>query len=188
MIRRELGSRFAPALVGAKWCGRCPVQMLPQIAEHTPSPRKTTSRRPTQIWFSARSQWKAAHCRSCAQCETALSMLDENQQDWMTPLTCACIDGRKSCVEALLKATETVIDFADSEGHTAMHAACTFGYMDCVRMLIDAGATLDVPDHEGATAIDGARMSRSPTAESCVAMLVEAGARDPSPTCCEGRD
>ena len=151
----------------------------------TPSPR---CRRPTQIWFSASAQWKAAHCRSCAQCRNAMAVLDEKQLDWTTPLTSACIDGRKSCVEAIVKAPETVIDFANSDGHTAMHAACMFGYKDCVRMLIEAGAALDVPDHEGATAIDGARMMRTETAESCVAMLVDAGARDTTPTCFEGRE
>ena len=182
-IRRNNPSVFGNAATFAWQVGGPRSMLLP--VETTPSPR---CRRPTQIWFSASAQWKAAHCRSCAQCRDAMAVLDEKQLDWTTPLTNACIDGRKSCVEAILKAPETVIDFANSDGHTAMHAACMFGYTDCVRMLIEAGATLDVPDHEGATAIDGARMVRTDTAESCVAMLVAAGARDTSPTCFEGRE
>ena len=38
------------------------------------------------------------------------------------------------------------MDFADAEGHTALHAACAFGSTDCVRMLIQAGASLNLPD------------------------------------------
>ena len=38
------------------------------------------------------------------------------------------------------------MDFADAEGHTALHAACAFGLTDCVRMLIQAGASLNLPD------------------------------------------
>ena len=66
----------------------------------------------------------------------------------------------------------------DVDGHTALHAACAFGYADCVRMLIAAGASLSLRDHEGSTALDGARMAGTDAGEACASMMVEAGARE----------
>ena len=94
----------------------------------------------------------------------------------MTPLISACIDGRAGCVRALLQSPEADVDFADAEGHTALHAACAFGSTDCVRMLIQAGASLNLADLEGATALDGARMAGCDSGEACVSMMVAAGA------------
>ena len=65
-----------------------------------------------------------------------------------------------------------------SEIGTALHAACAFGYADCVRMLIAAGASLSLRDHEGSTALDGARMAGTDAGEACASMMVEAGARE----------
>jgi hypothetical protein len=132
------------------------------------------SRRPTKIFMSARVQWQSAHCSSCRQCREA--MRAEEQLDWMTPLTRACLDNRTACVQELLK-SEADLDFCDFDGHTALHAACAFGHQECASMLIKAGATLDMPDHEGATPLDGARMAGTEEGEAIAAMLLEAGAK-----------
>ena len=126
---------------------------------------------------SAKAWWSSAHCGSCSRCRSAKSEHAE-QVEWMTPLISACIDGRVECVQALLQSPEADLDFADVDGHTALHAACAFGYADCVRMLIAAGASLSLPDHEGATSLDGARMAGTDAGDACVSMMVEAGARD----------
>ena len=126
---------------------------------------------------SAKAWWSSAHCGSCSRCRSAKSEHAE-QMEWMTPLISACIDGRVGCVQELLQSPEADVDFADVDGHTALHAACAFGYADCVRMLIQAGASLSLPDHEGATALDGARMSGSDAGEACVSMMMDAGAKD----------
>ena len=129
---------------------------------------------------SAKAWWSSAHCGSCSRCRSSKSEHAE-QVEWMTPLISACIDGRVECVQALLQSPKADLDFADVDGHTALHAACAFGYADCVRMLIAAGASLSLPDHEGATALDGAHMAGTDAGEACVSMMVEAGARDASP-------
>ena len=119
--------------------------------------------------------------------------------DWITPLTRACIDGRTECVCELSRKPPEVeqchsskaeapveppwrhqwmIDFADSERHTALHAACAFGYEDCVRLLIQAGATLDMADDEGDTPLDGALMASSDSGKACVDLLLAAGAKE----------
>ena len=51
-------------------------------------------------------------------------------------------------------------------------------YITVTRYLTQAGASLSLPDHEGATALDGARMSATAACEACVSMMVEAGASD----------
>ena len=126
---------------------------------------------------SAKAWWSCAHCASCSRCRGAKSEHAE-QLEWMTPLISACIDGRVACVQALLQSPEADLDFVDVDGHTALHAACAFGYADCVRMLIAAGASLSLRDHEGSTALDGARMAGTDAGEACASMMVEAGARE----------
>jgi ankyrin repeat protein len=74
-----------------------------------------------------------------------------------------------------------MIDFADSERHTALHAACAFGYEDCVSLLIQAGATLDMADDEGDTPLDGALMASSDSGQACADLLLAAGAAKETP-------
>ena len=142
-----------------------PVSVMGECAKRAPSQTP---------WTTARVLWRSAHCTSCRQCKEAMRAVVQScgdaKLDWITPLTRACIDGRTECVCELLKPPEVechnttaevswrhqwMIDFADSERHTALHAACAFGYEDCVRLLIQAGATLDMADDEGDTPLDG---------------------------------
>jgi len=137
--------------------------------------KRPASRRPTKLFVTARSQWETPHCKSCPQCREAAR--SEPDLDWMTPMTRACIDGRTPCVRQLLKAPDVDLDFADFDGHTALHAACAFGYEECARLLIQAGATLDMVDAEGATPLDGARMMGTGSGGAIASMLIEAGAK-----------
>ena len=152
-------------------------------------------------WLTARVLWRSPHCTSCRQCKEAMRAVVQRcgdaKLDWITPLTRACIDGRTKCVCELLKPPEVechttnaaeppwrhqwMIDFADSERHTALHAACAFGYEDCVSLLIQAGATLDMADDEGDTPLDGALMASSDSGQACADLLLAAGAAKETP-------
>ena len=165
-----------------------PVSVMGECAKRAPSQTP---------WTTARVLWRSAHCTSCRQCKEAMRAVVQScgdaKLDWITPLTRACIDGRTECVCELLKPPEVechnttaevswrhqwMIDFADSERHTALHAACAFGYEDCVRLLIQAGATLDMADDEGDTPLDGALMASSDSGKACVDLLLAAGAKE----------
>lgn len=144
------------------------------------------------------SQWLGEHCRTCAQCTETMRALcapspwamrvegDEDLEakraeaasdalDAMTPLIQACLSGRTECVRELLQEPSVDVDFADADGHTALHAASAFGHTECVELLIKAGARLDTPDKEGATPLDGARMNESESSTQCASLLVDAG-------------
>ena len=137
-------------------------------------------RRITRTWETGAeaqpSQWLGGHCSACAQCiEAKRAAAADEQLDMMTPLIHACLSGRADCVRALLEEPSVDVDFADPDGHTALHAASAFGHKDCVELLIQGGAKLDTPDNEGATPLDGARMSRTESATQCASLLVDAG-------------
>ena len=171
-----------------------PVSVMGECAKRAPSQTP---------WTTARVLWQSAHCTSCRQCKEAMRAVVQRcgdaKLDWITPLTRACIDGRTECVCELSRKPPEVeqchsskaeapveppwrhqwmIDFADSERHTALHAACAFGYEDCVRLLIQAGATLDMADDEGDTPLDGALMASSDSGKACVDLLLAAGAKE----------
>ena len=182
-----------------------PVSVMGECAKRAPSQTP---------WTTARVLWQSAHCTSCRQCKEAMHAVVQRcgdaKLDWITPLTRACIDGRTECVRRLTEiewhATKSkaeapwrhqwMIDFADSERHTALHAACAFGYEDCVRLLIQAGATLDMADDEGDTPLDGALMASSDSGKVCADLLLAAGAKETpqglvtplTRTCLEGDD
>ena len=164
------GSQLLARPAGSSRCMASPVQAGLREAESDVKERLTRG-------DSAKAWWSCAHCASCSRCRSAKSEHAE-QLEWMTPLISACIDGRVACVQALLQSPEADLDFVDVDGHTALHAACAFGYVDCVRMLIAAGASLSLRDHEGSTALDGARMAETDAGEACASMMMEAGARE----------
>ena len=181
-----------------------PVSVMGDCAKQAPSQTP---------WSTARVLWQSAHCTSCRQCKEAMRAVVQRcgdaKLDWITPLTRACIDGRTECVRRLTEVEchtttkaeaswrhQWMIDFADSERHTALHAACAFGYEDCVNLLIQAGATLDMADDEGDTPLDGALMASSDSGKACADLLLAAGAKETpqglvtplTGTCLEGGD
>lgn len=148
-----------------------------QVEDALPPPR---ARRITKSWATGAevkpSQWLGAHCSTCAPCaETMRAEAANDALDAMTPLIHACLSGRTQCVRELLLEPSVDVDFADPDGHTALHAASAFGHKECVELLIQAGAKLDAPDNEGATPLDGAIMSRSESTTQCASLLVDAG-------------
>ena len=155
--------------------------MLPaSVVDEQPRRRRTTHTWETGAEAQP-SHWQGVHCSVCAQCAEAMqAAAAEEQLDAMTPLIHACLSGRTHCVQELL--LECVdVDFADPDGHTALHAASAFGHKDCVELLIQAGAKLDASDNEGATPLDGARMSETESTTQIVSLLADAGELEAEP-------
>lgn len=48
----------------------------------------------------------------------------------------------------------------DSDGYGALHAAARWGQVQSVRLLLDSGADVNLPDKDGRTALDYAKESR----------------------------
>ena len=57
----------------------------------------------------------------------------------------------KQTVKILLKAKDLQIDCKDKDGITPLHAACKYGYLDLVTLLIENGADLMIKDNNGST-------------------------------------
>ena len=104
--------------------------------------------------------------------------VDAADQDGITALKFAALNGHLECVEALLQAGAAV-NAADQDGTTALMCAALNGHEDCVKALIKAGAdvhvdVVDVADGDGRTALKFAALNGH---LECVEALLQAGAK-----------
>ena len=77
------------------------------------------------------------------------SDVNEADENGVTALMLAAMQGRAACVRVLIQA-HAVVDAKDSHGHTALvHAVIQGKSLDCVKALIDAGADVDTPMRRG---------------------------------------
>lgn len=69
-------------------------------------------------------------------------------------LRLAARTGKASALHKLLgKDRARVNDARDEDGWTALHLACFWGHVECVKALLGAGAVVDLADIEGRTAL-----------------------------------
>ena len=69
-----------------------------------------------------------------------------------TPLHVACLHaGRLDVVEYLVDTAKVDVHLAQTDGATAVYIACQGGYLDYVRVLFAAGASLETPQNADAT-------------------------------------
>ncbi|KAH8045017.1 hypothetical protein JL722_14414 [Aureococcus anophagefferens] len=69
-----------------------------------------------------------------------------------TPLHVACLHGgRLDVVEYLVQTAKVDVHLAQTDGATAVYIACQGGYLDYVRVLFAAGASLETPQNADAT-------------------------------------
>ena len=75
--------------------------------------------------------------------------------------------------ETLASAPPDAVDWRDAHGFTALMHACTEGHADVVRLLLRAGATVNMPNPQSETAL---HLAASIGYQEVVRLLVEAGA------------
>ena len=80
--------------------------------------------------------------------EVDLSCRDE---EGLTPLHHASIEGQVGCVRALLKGSD--VNAADNRGWTPLMNAARFGHVACLNLLIENGAELDRTNEHDDTAL-----------------------------------
>jgi len=66
-----------------------------------------------------------------------------------TPLMRACFVGNITIVEILLKSSSIDLNIQDSDGQTALHKAYESGNFECVKLLLEKGAKIDIRDKKG---------------------------------------
>jgi ankyrin repeat protein len=63
----------------------------------------------------------------------------------------ACENGNRKIAELLLANKEADVKYTDEKGRTALHYAAHRGYLDIVKLLVEAGAEIDYEDQDGDT-------------------------------------
>jgi len=79
-----------------------------------------------------------------------------------TPLMHAVEQERRDAVAVLLRQPQIHLDFRNVDGVTALHRAAAQGFSEISRMLVRAGASPNLPDQTGRTALDYAREAGQP--------------------------
>ena len=85
-----------------------------------------------------------------------LSKADSGAQDaagW-TAVHYAAQMGSVEALDTLLGYASHIVDMTDYEGRTGLHVAVEFGFVEVVRVLLEADASPQIEDIEGKTAID----------------------------------
>ena len=95
-----------------------------------------------------------------------------SQHVWERALVLAAEKGNTACLRTLLPKTSPDVRGDDEE--TALMAAAVGGHKECVRMLLEANASLDLQDAQGRSAVHHA--GGQGTAD-CLRLLLERGAR-----------
>ncbi len=71
----------------------------------------------------------------------------------LTPLMAAVVEKNESIIRLLLSCKNINIDLQDNNGYTALMYACTLGYENIVKLLIEYHPNLDIQNNEGNTAL-----------------------------------
>ena len=82
--------------------------------------------------------------------------LDARDYGASTPFLEAARAGRLAAIEYLAGTGKCDISARDSQGWTALHAAACYGYLDCVKALVQKGLKRDDTDVDGKTPLDWA--------------------------------
>lgn len=101
--------------------------------------------------------------------------VDVNVLDTMgsAPIHICADQGFSDCLHVLLKSDKTVIDLKDYHEFTALHLACEFAHVECVRLLIEHKANIQAKNMKSQMPMHMAAKSQS---VDCIDMLIKAGA------------
>ncbi|KAF2899013.1 hypothetical protein ILUMI_07160, partial [Ignelater luminosus] len=107
--------------------------------------------------------WTALHfaaSNNCIECVDDLvrkgAGLHFQSANKCTPIHLATMQNNVQMLETLLNASncKKAIDKCDVNLHTALHLACTNGYLQCAKILVNKGADVQVCTSEGFTPLD----------------------------------
>lgn len=86
---------------------------------------------------------------------------DDEEEEWVDPsggvlvnIFAACEEGNVDQLAtniAELRNTQQTLDTPGPDGDTALHLACLYGHLDCVKLLLQEGAKVDVVSAEDET-------------------------------------
>ena len=79
--------------------------------------------------------------------------IDAQDEDGLTPLMFATLDGQHEVVELLIR-KGAYLNQIDGEGETALHYATKYGQSKIAELLIANGADLNIRDYCGRTPLD----------------------------------
>lgn len=82
----------------------------------------------------------------------APDLLESADEDGLTPLHLAVIQGNMALVNLLL-ANKANVDAVDNEGHSVVHWATVCGEIDALRALLAAGADISKTDLNGGSPV-----------------------------------
>lgn len=99
--------------------------------------------------------------------------VDSTSKHGLTPLIIACENGWHGCAHILVRATAAIDKAENLNAATALHGACLNGAVECVELLLQARALLNVVDKDGATPLI---LAAHHGHIECVKLLVGAGA------------
>ncbi|XP_042503816.1 poly [ADP-ribose] polymerase tankyrase [Macadamia integrifolia] len=82
--------------------------------------------------------------------EEGLVELDSNTPPHLRPLAEAAQVGDVDALRQALDNLSGSIDEPVEDGDTALHLACLYGYLPCVQLLLERGASMETKDEDGA--------------------------------------
>lgn len=97
---------------------------------------------------------------------------EEEEDTSELPVHAAASEGDAAKLRKLLTEDSSTKDAKDSEGRTALHFACGYGELDCVKVLLEFEADIDALDENKNTALHYAAGYGQ---AECVKLLLESG-------------
>ena len=105
--------------------------------------------------------------------------VNDTNESWRTPLSCACISSPPETLQLLIDAGATV-DPRDAAGRTPLMRCARVNTPEVVRVLVEAGADVNARTLDGRTVLAAAQGSTCPDKAQIIALLKRHGAKDPS--------
>ena len=94
------------------------------------------------------------------------------QKDGQFALSFAVSGNAPGILKQLLSSNSAIVNQANFSGRTALHCACAEGYLECVNILLEYRANVDLPDCKGYTPV---MIAASESYETIVKLLCEEG-------------
>lgn len=106
-----------------------------------------------------------------------VNLTNYEDQGLVSPLTVACASGNVQCVDALIQRGRANVDVYDAKGNSPVSRCASLGHVDCLRLLIRAGANVNCTNKSRATPLHNAAVPQTHRCDvEVIELLVNAGA------------